>query len=119
MYLEYPENVTPEQIREDISGYFYAYTVKPLWLNKKTILVSEGISAATVAPHRGKLRLTPTPNTQHPGVLAAIVIGVLFGFILAVLVIGVVYAISNTKNKEIEQQLADFLMEKYGIVQVT
>lgn len=115
MYLEIPENFTESELKATLTHAFPKYNVASPPLFKRTTLVASGLSSVTVQKRNRKLKLTPTPNTKHPGVIAAIVLGVIFGLLPAVVVIIVLFVVTKNKNEALAEQVADFMKQKYTI----
>lgn len=108
------ENVPrPEELEQFIKINMPDAQARIPWLNKRVVVVGRGPVAANIIPKNGMIQVKGNINTSNPLIIISIVIGVLFGFIGALVIIGVLYLIFNSKRKEFEQEVGNLVSEHF------
>ena len=106
---------TLDEVMQDLRDHFPNYKIKTPWLNNKVILVQKGAVLATIKNGGNRTyKVSGGLNTQNLGVALGIGIGVVFGFIGALIIAGIIYLVNQTKINNFKIEIEDFINEKYS-----
>jgi hypothetical protein len=102
-----------KEISNFLIASFPRYKVKIPLLNPSGVMVSDGASMVLVNISSNRMRVAGGVNTANLGVALGVGIGVVLGFIGALIFLGIVYFSNQDKFGKMEKEVADAIMGKF------
>ncbi len=111
MELELKNQLSPEAIREFLQGEFTDHKVKSPWLSSRVVLVQKGAWMVSVRINGRKLKIKGGLNSQGIGFIIAIILGFLFGWIIMLIIFGLVSLAFRQRMKDMEKKVVQKFLE--------
>ena len=107
MEFKLKNQVDLEKLKQQLTQDFPDCKVKSPPMNNKIIMVQKGTVLVGIRQKKETLKVYGSLNTQNPGILIAIVIGVLLGIIGALVIVGILTLVKQKDYKAFEAEVGD------------
>lgn len=124
-----PENLTKEQLHQDVTEHFRENKVVHPITNKDSTYIQNGMSGVGIIFYNNKIRVQGAANIFNPLVFVFIFVGVfavilltnstLYGLLTGLGIVTFVQLTALKPAKELEEKVKQFLEQKYEIQEIT
>lgn len=112
--LHLPSSPSREELKRLIEEAFPHYKLKTPPLNPNALMVQNGASMVLVTRRANGIKIAGGVNTANVGIALGVGIGVLLGFIGALIFLLIVYASNQDTFKRMEQEVAGVVRQEWG-----